>query len=190
MQHSRPLANTNPEFSVLDFPGFREYRVENWHLSRDGNQSVIRGATGLTWKVAIMPIVLGLIWTKIRESTWAIIGLCLLFACFVWSKCTQVLFESVVVIAPHGIQLETHRGFPPSLVLSASRRFIPMSALQDFVINEGLRRWDARYYLAAIRKNGPNGFALQIAYENILPHFPVLLEVYSDIQTILFSNND
>ena len=73
--------------------------------------------------------------------------------------------ESVVVIAPHGIQLETHRGFPPSLVLSASRRFIPMSALQDFVINEGLRRWDARYYLAAIRKNGPNGFALQIAYE-------------------------
>jgi len=189
MQRSRPLANTNPELFVLDFPGFREYRVENWHLARDGSQRIIKGATGFTWKVAIAPVVLGLIWTKISESTWAITGLCLLFAYFIWSKCTQVLFESVIVIPPHGIQLETHRGFPPSLVLSVSRRFIPMTALQDFVINEGLRRWNVRYYLTAIQRKGPDDFALEVAYENILPHFPVLLEVYKDVQTTLFSNN-
>ena len=69
------------------------------------------------------------------------------------------------MIAPHGIQLETHRGFPPSSVLSASRRFIPMSALQDFVINEGLHRWNVRYYLTAIQRNGENDFVLQVAYE-------------------------
>jgi len=184
----QPLANTNPEFSVLDFPGFREYRVENWHLSRDGCQRVIRGATGLTWKITIALIVLGLILAKFRENTLALIGLCLLFGYFVWSICTQVLFESVIVIAPHGIQLETHRGFPPSLVLSTSRRFIPFSTLQDFVINEGLRRWNVRYYLTAIQRKGPNDFTLQVAYENILPHFSVLLEVYNDVQTALSHN--
>lgn len=75
------------------------------------------------------------------------------------------LAESVIIIAPHGIQLETHRGFPPASVLSASRRFIPMSTLQDFVINEGLHGWNVRYYLTAIERKNPNDFALQVAYE-------------------------
>ncbi|KIM80721.1 hypothetical protein PILCRDRAFT_821977 [Piloderma croceum F 1598] len=189
MQRSRPLATTNPEFSVLEWPGFREYRVENWHLARDGSQRVIKGATGLDWKLAIASVVLGLFWMKIRESTWATITASVLCVYFVWVKCTQVLYESVIVIAPHGIQLETHRGFPPSSVLSASRRFIPMSALQDFVINEGLRRWNVRYYLTAIQRNGENDFSLHVAYENILPHIPVLLEVYKAVQTMLFSNS-
>jgi phosphatidylinositol N-acetylglucosaminyltransferase subunit H len=65
MQRSRPLATTNPEFSVLEWPGFREYRVENWHLARDGSQRVIKGATGLDWKLAIASVVLGLFWMKV-----------------------------------------------------------------------------------------------------------------------------
>lgn len=73
--------------------------------------------------------------------------------------------ESVVVVAPHGIQLETHRGFPPSTVLSVSRCFIPAAALEDFVINEGLRRWSVRYYLVAIQKTRFNEYILQVAYE-------------------------
>jgi hypothetical protein len=40
-----------------------------------------------------------------------------------------------------------------------------MSALHDFVINEGLRRWNIRYYLTAIQKKGSNDFVLQVAYE-------------------------
>jgi phosphatidylinositol N-acetylglucosaminyltransferase subunit H len=40
-----------------------------------------------------------------------------------------------------------------------------MSALQDFVINEGLRRWNVRYYLTAIQRNGENDFSLHVAYE-------------------------
>jgi hypothetical protein len=108
---------------------------------------------------------------------------------FIWSKCTQVLFgelfparliiftwkfthistlflheESVVVVPPHGIQLETHCGLP-SVPLSTSRRFIPTVLLQDFIINEGLRGWDVRYYLIAIRKSSTGDYTSEVAYE-------------------------
>lgn len=69
----------------------------------------------------------------------------------------------MIVLPPHGIQLETHRGLP-SLCLTASRRFIPLAALENFVINEGLRRWDVRYYLAAIKQSGTEDFTLEVAY--------------------------
>jgi phosphatidylinositol N-acetylglucosaminyltransferase subunit H len=109
--------------------------------------------------------------------------------------------ESVVVIPPHGVQLETHRGLP-SWPLMSSRRFIPMISLHDFVINEGLHRWNVRFYLAAIKLSGEE-VSLQVAYEvccyqtsvttlsrhilqNILPHFPVLVEVYRGVQESLF----
>jgi phosphatidylinositol glycan class H protein len=65
MQRSQPLAITHPEFFVLQWPGFREYRVENWHLARDGSQRVVKGTTGLDWKVAVVTVVLGLLWTKV-----------------------------------------------------------------------------------------------------------------------------
>jgi phosphatidylinositol glycan class H protein len=189
MQRFQPLGATNPEFTVLVWPGFREYRVENWHLARNDSSRVIRGATGLTWQVAIVPVVFGFIWTKV-ESFEATIALLLSLVYLIWTKCTQVLFESVIVIPPHGIQLETHRGFPPSRVLFVSRRFIPMFALQDFVINEGLRRWDVRYYLTAIQKTKPNTIVLEVAYEHILPHFPVLCQVYQGVQEALFTDHN
>lgn len=116
----------------------------------------------------------------------------------------KLFLESVIIIPPHGIQLETHFGFPPSYVLSTSKRFIPMSSLQDFVINEGLRRWSVRYYLTAIYRRRSGSYAMQVAYEvslplvilqyalklnqqNILPHFLVLVEVYDGVQNILFA---
>ena len=75
--------------------------------------------------------------------------------------------ESVVVLPPHGVQLETHYGFP-LLPLMAKRRFIPMTSLQDFIIIEGLRRWNVRYYLAAVKRSGPDAFSLEAAYEVVL----------------------
>jgi len=62
-----------------------------------------------------------------------------------------------------------------------------MTALQDFVINEGIRRWDVRYYLAAIKRSRTNHLSLEVAYENILPHFPVLSEVYHGVHETLFA---
>jgi phosphatidylinositol N-acetylglucosaminyltransferase subunit H len=113
----------------------------------------------------------------------ALAVLALLSGLFIWVKCTQVLFgnfqqdcslvhrlssrvfaESVIVIDRHGIQFETHRGFPP-FPLIVSRRFIPTTSLQDFIINEGLRRWDVRYYLAAIKRSHVDDDTLEVAYE-------------------------
>jgi phosphatidylinositol glycan class H protein len=85
----------------------------------------------------------------------------------------------------------------------ASRRFISMNALEDFFINEGLRRWDVRYYLAAMKTDSDNHLSLTVAYEvgypcsdfgypiskasqNLLPHFPILLEVYRGVHETLF----
>jgi len=93
--------------------------------------------------------------------------------------------ESVILLPPHGIQFETHRGLF-CMSLATTRRFIPLSTLRDVVINEGLRRWDVRYYLAAIRQNVHGELGLEVAFETLLPHFPVLLDVYRGVQEVLF----
>ena len=72
--------------------------------------------------------------------------------------------ESVLAIPYLGIQLETHRGLP-DIPLFVSKRFIPSAYLRDFVINEGLRRWNVRYYLAAVEESPSSGIALEVAYE-------------------------
>lgn len=72
--------------------------------------------------------------------------------------------ESVLVLPPYGVQLETHRGLP-SMPLFASRRFIPLTEVQDVVINEGLRRWDVRYYLAVLHTPRQGEQYLAVAYE-------------------------
>jgi hypothetical protein len=72
--------------------------------------------------------------------------------------------ESVIAFPPHGIQLETHRGLP-SRPLTTSRRFIPLTMLEDFIINEGLRRWNVRFYLAAMLRDANDNFSLHVAYE-------------------------
>ncbi|KAH9966606.1 GPI-GlcNAc transferase complex, PIG-H component, conserved domain-containing protein, partial [Russula dissimulans] len=72
--------------------------------------------------------------------------------------------ESVLVLPPYGIQLETHRGLP-SLPLFVSRRFIPLTEVRDVLINEGLRRWDVRYYLAVLYSPCRGEERLEVAYE-------------------------
>ena len=72
--------------------------------------------------------------------------------------------ESVLVLPSYGIQLETHRGLP-SLPFFVSRRFIPLTDGQDVLINEGLRRWDVRYYLAVLYSPRQGEQRLAVAYE-------------------------
>ncbi|KAF8969986.1 hypothetical protein BDZ97DRAFT_1606983, partial [Flammula alnicola] len=73
--------------------------------------------------------------------------------------------ESVILLPPHGIQLETYRGFPNMRPFFASKRFISSTSLQDIVINEGLKGWNVLYYLVAIKRNNPQGSVLEVAYE-------------------------
>ena len=72
--------------------------------------------------------------------------------------------ESVLVLPSYGIQLETHRGLP-SLPLFVSRRFIPLTKVRDVLINEGLRRWDVRYYLAIHYYPRRGEQRLEVAYQ-------------------------
>ena len=76
--------------------------------------------------------------------------------------------ESILIMPRHGIQLETHRGlhfhFLPACPLMAQRRFIPLTFVRDIVINEGLRRWDVRYYICIIRDTGSE-VTLEVAFE-------------------------
>ncbi|OJT14618.1 hypothetical protein TRAPUB_8864 [Trametes pubescens] len=88
-----------------------------------------------------------------------------------------------------GIQLEAHRGlfgYP----LFAARRFIPWSSLEDFLINEGIRGWDIRYYLVALHRTQQDALKLDVAFEAILPRFPILLEVYHGVQEALHNENE
>lgn len=77
------------------------------------------------------------------------------------SMLTLTLPESITPLPSLGLQLSTTRGlsFPhPSsrllIPLSTSHTFVPLSEISTVVINEGLRRWSVRYYLAVVRKRG------------------------------------
>ncbi|KAF8126034.1 hypothetical protein EV363DRAFT_1349578 [Boletus edulis] len=225
MRQTRPLPDTHPELTVLCWPGFTEYRVENWRLARDGSGRVVRGSYAWSW-VDVGVVVLGIVWIQVevpvlRRVLLAGIGIAL--TCLVWIRFTQVLHESLLVFPTLGIQLETHRGHPflPSLFIT--RHLIPLSALEDVIIHEGFRRWNVRFYLAALRRtrglpvacevstaasastatststfraaaattSGTLGTAsgrieVRVAFENILPYFPVLKEVYLGVQETLF----
>ncbi|KAJ7172602.1 hypothetical protein C8R46DRAFT_1161996 [Mycena filopes] len=175
----------SPEFAILRHSGFTEYRVENWRLARDGSGRVIMGVSGWTWQYSLLPLILSLLWPRVYDSILALSALALTLVALLYFKFTQVLFESVVVIPPHGIQLETHRGLPWFPAFFVTRNFVPFDTLQDFVIHEGLRRWDVRYYLAAIKMSGRGDFPVHVAYENLLPHFEILLEVYRGVHAAI-----
>ncbi|PSR94088.1 hypothetical protein PHLCEN_2v4516 [Hermanssonia centrifuga] len=100
-----------------------------------------------------------------------------------------VFTESVLAIPSLGIQMETCIGLP-NIPLFTSRRFIPLVHLRDFVINEGLYRWNVRYYLVALQGFEKSGLILEVAYENIKPYFPVLLEVYHGVHDLMFSHEN
>lgn len=186
-----PLPDTHPELSILEWPGFREYRVENWRLARDGSARIIRRTSPSVWllDVCLPPLLLALLWTKLRENTMRLLLAGLVLALFVRSRCTQVLYESVLVFPTLGIQLETHRGHPSLQPLLVSRRFIHVGCLENVVIHEGLHRWNVRYFLAAIKRSNNGTLSIHVAFENILPYFPVLLEVYTGVQNTIYSHD-
>jgi phosphatidylinositol glycan class H protein len=67
MRRSRPLPDSYPEFSILQYPGFREYRVENWRLARDGS-GVVRNTSRLRWRDAFTVTLLSLVWPWVGVS--------------------------------------------------------------------------------------------------------------------------
>ncbi|KAL1735197.1 hypothetical protein EV714DRAFT_201124 [Schizophyllum commune] len=177
---SCPLPLTNPELLVIEAHGYTEYRVENWRLARDGSGRVVYGFSGCSWKDMFLIAALSLLLQAVRHARIRAVMMVVCVGALLWTKATQVLSESLIVIAPHGIQLETCRGFP-SMVLQRSRRFVPASALDTVIINEALWRWNVRYYLALLPTSDQGKPTLHVAFENILPYFPVVLEIYRGV---------
>lgn len=116
--------------------------------------------------------------------------LALALTLFFWARCTQVLHglflssssplscsfpstESLLVFPTLGIQLSTYRGHPllPTYPLQTTHHFIPLAALEDVVIHEGLHGWNVRYYLAALQRRrvrqggGGSRIEVHVAFE-------------------------
>jgi hypothetical protein len=72
--------------------------------------------------------------------------------------------ESVIVIPPHGIQIEIHRGIW-GIPVFASRKFIPTFLIRDVIINEALRRWNVVFYLAILSVSHNGEFQLDVLFE-------------------------
>ena len=119
--------------------------------------------------------------------------------------------ESVVILEPHGIQLETHRGFLTRLPWLTNRRFIASTHLHGVYISEGLKGWNVRFYLVAIKRiPALPGSTFEVAYQvshlqnhlkspfpwlvflavyqNLLPDQSILQHVYQGIHEILLSS--
>lgn len=68
MRRSRPLAEAHPELLVIDTPGLsREYRVENWHLSRSRRGRVISGLPWISIVDVFSVMLAGLLWPSVRS---------------------------------------------------------------------------------------------------------------------------
>jgi hypothetical protein len=68
--------------------------------------------------------------------------------------------ESVLAIPGTGVQLETTKSLAlpflagRRLAYSISKTFIPVNDISAVAVNEGLRRWSVRYFLAVIERDG------------------------------------
>jgi phosphatidylinositol glycan class H protein len=181
---SQPLPDAHPELFIIETPLGCEYRVENGPLSCGQRGRTTGSFPWLRRFDAFTVMLVGVLWTSMRGNAVLTIGTGIGLALLAYQNATRVLWESVIVLPSYGIQLETHRGLP-SLPLFASRKFIPLADVKDILINEGLRRWDVRYYLTVFYCPQPTVQRLAVAYENTLPRFPVLIEVYNGIHDLL-----
>lgn len=67
MRRAHPLPD-HPEFSIIDYPSCREFRVENWRLARDGSRKVINNAQW-SWFDVLLPVVIAIIWPQVGDTT-------------------------------------------------------------------------------------------------------------------------
>jgi len=54
------------------------------------------------------------------------------------------------------------------MLLSVQRHFVRLHAVQDVLINEGLRRWDVRYFLAVVTPEASVHVAFQVLNFQVL----------------------
>ncbi|KAJ1304892.1 hypothetical protein OPQ81_006026 [Rhizoctonia solani] len=166
--------------------GVVEYRVR-----RDLNGGARGREGGLGIAIAF---VAQCVWDRLNGGwSWAITRTFFLIISllFVYLRFVEVQYESVLAFPSVGIQLETHRGlslFGQSVLSTGvSRQFLPITAVSDIIINEGLCGWNVRRYLAVLSAGESR---LQVIFQTLDPPFPILKEVYHGLRETLFDEWD
>lgn len=194
----QPLLRTHPEFEIINqLPAFIEYRVYNYKLRKDGT-NLLRFGYGYSYADVVAIIGFYLLWIRF-QSSWAT-GLGVIV--FIYTKVTQLLCESIIVLPNLGIQVQSTRGISipfskQTWWLSTSKTFIPLDEMHDVLINEGPLHWDWYYYLAIVRRTPPRPFknadspsnlTIAVAFEQTLPALDVVREIYHGVQDTLFDD--
>jgi len=183
MRSVSPLPD-HPELIIIHSNAWSEYRVQNIRLWRKAD-STAQTVFECFWADTVVCLGLSMLWPILSGRNAFKAGLAVTVALYAYSRCTRVLSESVVILHSLGLQLETQRGLP-LVPLFTSRRFIPLTSLRDFVINEGLRGWSVHYFLAVMQQSPNGNVTIDVPFQHIMPRFPVLLEVYHGVHELLF----
>jgi len=173
--HRNPIPG-HSEFSVLEYPGYREYRLQN--CSAKVGNGLLPGV--------FLAALLSVCWQNLTRNN-AILITVVSTSIFIRSLFSQLTYESVILLPPHGIQLEARYGVTGVCSLGAKRRFIPSHLIEDVIIHEGLSGWNVLYYLAVVKSSNNGDSQVEVAYENSLPPHRLLLEVYAGIHEALFT---
>ncbi|KAG8936720.1 hypothetical protein FRC02_012002 [Tulasnella sp. 418] len=141
-----PLQDTHPQFSIISY---QQSDVTEYRLARPKSSR---------WPWLILLVILVYV-AQTRQGSIRLASIAIAIV-HTWSGFNTIIWESAVVIPKIGVQLEVQRGFPetfitPAVLWSRSRRFIPLSSMLDIVINEGIRRWDFKYYLMITHRVPP-----------------------------------
>jgi len=179
LQAILPPPDAYPKLSVIQGPGFLEYRLATGGCTGVDDYKVDKTIALKGLMILVIPVLQAL---KISKTK-LLLAVGLVTLLLIWKKCTQVVYESIVILPPHGVQLETHRGFHSWAF--ASRRFLHRDDLRGVFINEGLRTWNVYYYLAFVRVDSKDHCTIDVGFENLLPNYGVLREVYNSVQELL-----
>jgi phosphatidylinositol glycan class H protein len=87
--------------------------------------------------------------------------------------------ESLLVIKDLGLELKTTY----LLFNKQESKFIDQSKILEIIINEGISRWQVKFYLAVIVDGG----SVAVVFENLLPRLDVLKEVYNGTRKMMYN---
>ncbi|KAI9145596.1 GPI-GlcNAc transferase complex, PIG-H component-domain-containing protein [Paraphysoderma sedebokerense] len=85
-------------------------------------------------------------------------------------KTSTVTQESLLLLPPLGLQITTHYHFNRT-----KSKFITTDRIMEIIINEGIKLWEIRFYLAVIVEGEDK---LIVLFENLLPPLDTLETIY------------
>lgn len=86
----------------------------------------------------------------------------------------------MLIIRGLGIQTSTSS---PSLLSSATTRFIPTAQIQDIFIHEAFKGFEVRFYLAVIVEGEEDAI---VVFPKLLPRREILEEVWKGSRDVLY----